>query len=196
MKNNSLNIKIIDAIKKTNRENFMLPSLKDKAYLDRAMPIGKGQTISQPSTVINMLQLLKLKKGDRVLEIGTGSGWNTAIMSHLVGEKGRVVSLEIILELLEKAQKRLEKLKLKNIKAKKQNFLEIRQQFDKIIFTAGISSNQEQIIEDFAKKHLKNNGILLCPFQSGPLIILKKQKNKLKKAYTQEEYRFVPLILK
>jgi len=190
------NKKVLDAIKKIDRKNFMPAELKEQAYLDEAMPIGKGQTISQPSTVARMLQLLELKKRDLVLEIGTGSGWNAALMGYIVGRKGKIVSLEIVEELLKKAKERIKKLKLKNIEIKKQNFLKIKQKFDKIIFTAGISFNQERVIKNFAQEHLKEKGILICPFQSGPLIIIKKQKSKLSKDYTREEYRFVPLIVK
>ena len=190
------NKKILDAMKKIDRKNFMPAEFKEQAYLDEAMPIGKGQTISQPSTVARMLQLLELKKRDIVLEIGAGSGWNAALIGYIIGKKGKVISLEIVEELLKKAQEKIKKLKLKNIEIKKQNFLKIKQKFDKIIFTAGISFNQEKIIENFAQRHLKEKGILICPFQSGPLIIIKKQKSKLSKDYTREEYRFVPLILK
>jgi len=186
--------KVLEAIEKVDRKNFMLSALKNQAYLDEAIPIGQGQTISQPSTVARMLQLLELKKGDNVLEIGTGSGWNVVLISYIIGKQGKVLSLEIIDELLKKAKERIKKLKLKNIKIKKQDFLKLKQKFDKIIFTAGISLDKEKLIEKFAYTHLKENGILICPFQSGPLIILKKQKKRLEKNYTREEYRFVPLI--
>lgn len=192
----AVNKKVLEAIEKVDRKDFMHSKFKDSAYFDEAVPIGKGQTISQPSTVARMLQLLELKKGDSVLEIGTGSAWNAALISFLVGKKGKVMSLEIIDELLARAKEKIKRLNLKNIEINKQNFLKIKQKFDKIIFTAGISFDQEKIIKDFAKKHLKERGILVCPFQSGPLIIIKKQKNKIKKDYTQEEYRFVPLMIK
>jgi len=188
--------KVLEAIEKVDRKSFMPFGLKNQAYLDTAMPIGNGQTISQPSTVARMLQLLELKKGDIVLEIGTGSGWNASLISFLIGKKGKIISLEIVKELIEKAKEKIKKKSLKNIQIKQENFLKIKQKFDKIIFTAGISFGKERIIEKFAHTHLKEKGILICPFKSGPLIILKKQKNKIKKTYTREEYRFVPLIIR
>ena len=90
------NKKILDAMKKIDRKNFMPAELKEQAYFVEAMPIGKGQTISQPSTVARMLQLLELKKRDTVLEIGTGSGWNAALIGYLIGKKGKIIRLEIV----------------------------------------------------------------------------------------------------
>ena len=75
---------VIDAFLYVPREKFMPSSLKQRAYEDIALPLSHGQTISQPSTVARMISLLKLKKSDSVLEIGTGSGWNAALISKLV----------------------------------------------------------------------------------------------------------------
>ena len=192
---NSSSKEILEAMNKIDRKDFMPSNFKSEAYLDEAMPIEKGQTISQPSTVARMLQLLELKKGDSVLEIGTGSGWNAALIGFLVGKKGKVLSLEIITELAEKAKTNIKKQKLENVVVKEENFLKIKQKFDKIIFTAGILYPKEIKIEEFAYEHLKNKGILVCPYRQGPLIILEKQQNKIKKTSTKEDYVFVPLIV-
>lgn len=184
--------KILEAIEKTDRKNFMEKN-KTLAYLDQAIPIGHGQTISQPSTVARMLSLLELKKTDEVLEIGTGSAWNASLLGYL---SKKVLTLEIVPELAKISQKKIEKLHIKNVEVKQEDFRKINKKFNKIIFTAGISIEQEKIIENFAENHLKENGILLCPFQSGPLIILKNKKNKIEKTFTEENYVFVPLILK
>tara|TARA_Y100000034_G_scaffold46233_1_gene56854 strand:+ start:7433 stop:8047 length:615 start_codon:yes stop_codon:yes gene_type:complete len=182
--------KIIEAIDKIDRIEFVLD--KDKAYLDSAMPILKGQTISQPSTVARMISLLKLKKGNSVLEIGTGSGWNASLISYIVNP-GKVLSLEIHGELVDNSKNKIKKLGLRNLEIKNEDFRKIKEKFDKIVFSAGIS--KEDIIISFAKTNLKENGILICPYQTGPLIIIKKIKNKIKKEYTKEEYVFVPLLL-
>ena len=183
--------KILEALKKIDRIYFM-ENNKQLAYENEAIPIGYGQTISQPSTVARMLSLLELKKTDVVLEIGTGSLWNAALLAHL---SKKVITLEIVEQLIEQAKHRIKKLKIRNIEIKKENFMKIKEKFNKIIFTAGILKGDEYIIEKFAKTHLKNNGILICPYRQGPLIILKKKKNKIEKTYTPEEYSFVPLIL-
>ena len=183
--------KILNAIEKIDRKSFMDLN-KQLAYENEAIPIGMGQTISQPSTVARMLSLLELKKTNKVLEIGTGSAWNAALLGFL---SKKVVTYEIVKQLIEKAKERLKKLKFRNIEIKEGNFLETKEKFDKIIFTAGILKSDENKIQNFAKKHLKNNGILVCPFRSGPLIMLKKKQNKIIKNYSIEHYGFVPLIL-
>jgi len=183
--------KILKAIEKTDRKNFMGEN-KNLAYLDQAIPIGHGQTISQPSTVARMLSLLNLKKTDKVLEIGTGSSWNAALLGYL---SKKVLTLEIVPELAKPSQEKIKKLGIKNVEVKQEDFRLLKQKFNKIIFTAGISPEQEQLIENFAKNHLKENGILICPYKEGHLIILKNKKNKIKKNYTEENYVFVPLIL-
>ena len=185
------NKKILDALEKIDRKNFMEFN-KQLAYEDEAIPIGHGQTISQPSTVARMISLLELKKSDTVLEIGTGSAWNAALMSNL---SKKVITYEIVEQLIDKAKQRMKKIKIKNIEIRQGDFREAKEKFDKITFTAGVIRKDENKIHDFAKTHLKNNGILLCPFRSGPLIIIKKKNNKLIKNYSQEEYGFVPLIL-
>ena len=184
--------KILKAIEKTDRKNFMEKN-KSFAYLDQAIPIGHGQTISQPSTVARMLSLLELKKTDEVLEIGTGSSWNATLLGYL---SKKVLTLEIVKELSEIAKEKMKKLQIKNVEVKQKDFRLLKQKFNKIIFTAGISPEQEQLIENFAKNHLKENGILVCPYREGHLIILKKKKTKIEKNYTKENYVFVPLILK
>ena len=88
--------RLIEAFKKIEREEFVLKEYKDDAYSDIALPILKGQTISQPTTVMIMLQALELKKTDKVLEVGSGSGYNAALLSKLVK---KVYTTEIIPEL-------------------------------------------------------------------------------------------------
>lgn len=75
---------IIEAFKNVDRKDFVLEAFKEKAYLNEPLLIGNGQTISQPLVVAFMLELLDLKIGERVLEIGTGSGWNTALMAYIL----------------------------------------------------------------------------------------------------------------
>ncbi len=191
--------RILKAMVKVDRKYFVSKNY----YIDTALPIGKGQTISQPSTVARMLFLLKIKKQNKILEIGTGSGWNTCLLAFL---SEKVVSLEIIEDLLENAEKNIEKLKkkLREEDRKKLGEIELinknilkdyekwQEKYDKIIITAGISEKQEEKIKELAEKLLKNKGRLICPYREGPVIIFDKNK-KLEKKLTREDYIFVPL---
>jgi len=91
--------RIIHAMRKINRADFMLPEFKNSAEANVPLPIGFGQTISQPLTVAFMLELLQPKPGDKILDVGSGSGWTTALLSEIVGKKGKVIGLEIVPEL-------------------------------------------------------------------------------------------------
>jgi len=200
--------KILYAISVVDRKFFVLN--EKEAYNDNALAIGEGQTISQPSTVARMLLLAELKKGDSVLEIGAGSGWNASLISFLV-YPGNVLSIDRIFSLIEKAKKNLKNLivsfKTGKLKFSKLNFSvgnifnpdeEWKKTYDKIIFTAGITlekeQGQEKKVKNIALTLLKNNGILVCPRTAGPLLIYKKKDEKLKKLETKEEYVFVPLL--
>ncbi len=106
---------VLDAMRGVPRHEFVLPDYVSFAYADRPLPIGYGQTISQPYIVAVMTELLKLKRGDRVLEIGTGSGYQAAILAQLTDE---VYSIEIIEELYESATERLERLGFDNVRTR------------------------------------------------------------------------------
>jgi len=93
------------------REDFVLPEYRHQAYEDTPLPLGHGATISQPTTVMLMLQALKPKQGDNILEIGTGSGYNAALLSYLVGIKGKVTTIEYVKELFDYASERLKDFK-------------------------------------------------------------------------------------
>jgi len=103
---------VLDAMRAVPRHEFVLPEYVGFSYSDRPLPIGYGQTISQPYIVAVMTELLKLKRGDRVLEIGTGSGYQAAILAQLTDE---VYSIEIVEELHESAAERLERLGFDNV---------------------------------------------------------------------------------
>ncbi len=95
------------AFRAVHREDFLPPDQKGFAFLDRALFIGCGQTSSQPSTVRAMLELLDVQPGQRVLDVGCGSGWTTALLGVLVGPAGRVLGVEIVPELVAWARENL-----------------------------------------------------------------------------------------
>ncbi len=105
--------RIIEAFARIPREEFIPPETKDFAYTDAALPIGYEQTISQPSLVCKMIDLLELDLGARTLEVGSGSGYAAAILSKVAKE---VIAIERIKELVSEAQERLTRLKIRNVK--------------------------------------------------------------------------------
>jgi len=92
---------IIKAFQKVKREDFLPKEIKGLAELNEALPIGYGQTISQPLVVAFMLELLQPREGEKILDIGSGSGWTSALLAEIVGEKGKVIAMEIVPELVE-----------------------------------------------------------------------------------------------
>lgn len=104
-----LDPRVIEAIARVPRHAFVPQDLKEHAYDDQALPIGSGQTVSAPHMVAIMGTVLQPQSGDRVLEVGTGSGYHAAVLAELVGPKGTVVSVEFVPELAEKARVTLER---------------------------------------------------------------------------------------
>jgi len=196
---------IIEAIRAVDR--FFFVQNKEDAYLDTALSIGYNQTISQPSTVARMLMLAELESKKSLLELGAGSGWNASLAGFLT-YPGKVLSLDIVPQLIERARKNLnslkdsmdyeERKKLDNIEFRILNIfkqLDIWQErYDRIIITAGISQTQESLILQLAEELLLEKGILVCPYTYGPLIILKKEDGRIIKDTTREQYVFVPLL--
>ena len=101
--------RVISAFTAVDRQDFVLANVKNLAYLDEALPIGYGQTISQPSTVAFMLEHLDAREGDIVFDVGSGSGWQVAMLAHIVGPKGQVYAMELISELCEFGKNNLKK---------------------------------------------------------------------------------------
>lgn len=185
------NKEVLDAIETIPRHLFMDSGFIDHAYKDKAFPIGADQTISQPYTVAFQTELLNLKKGGKILEIGTGSGYQTAILCVL---GAKVYTVERQLELFKKTSKFLPKL---GYRAKKFVFgdgykgLEEEAPFDGIIVTAGAPTVPQSLLGQ-----LKIGGRLVIPVgvdSQVMTLIVRESENKFKK---QEfgEFRFVPLL--
>jgi protein-L-isoaspartate(D-aspartate) O-methyltransferase len=196
-KNGIKNEQVIEAISKVPREEFIPQNLKKYAYENRPLSIGYGQTISSPEIVAYMVQIANLTKESKVLEIGTGSGYQTAILSLLCN---KVFSIEIITELAESAKNILKKLEYYTDK----NNIEIQvgsgyltkykdNSFDAIIVTAAPPTIPEHL-----KKLLKINGRLIIPVGDGLyhqelLRITKHEDDK----FTEERLlpvKFVPMV--
>ncbi len=185
--------KVIDAFMKVPRENFVLPENLHEAYGDYPLDIGFNVTISQPTTVVIMLESLDVKKGNKILEIGTGSGYTASLLSVLAGNKGKIYSTEIVKELADFAKRNLKKLKIRNVKVFHHDGskgLERYMPYDRIILHAAAEDIPEEII-----KQLKNNGIFIGPIGNQcnqNLIKITKKKNKVIKE-NLGDFIFVPL---
>jgi len=166
---------IINAFKKIKREDFLPQDSKDLAELNEALPIGLGQTISQPLTVAFMLEQLQPKKGDKILDIGSGSGWTTALLGEITGLNGKVFALEIIKELKEFGEQNVSKYSF--VKKGIARFIlsdgskgyEKEAPYDKILASASASEMPKEW-----KKQLKIGGRLVAPI--GAIYLGNKQK--------------------
>lgn len=141
---------VLEAMRKVPRHLFIGEALQDQAYGDFPLPIGEGQTISQPYIVAEMTQALELNKDDRVLEIGTGSGYQTAILAELAF---RVYTIERVRELFVRARKLLDQLGCHNVVAKCSDGTvgwPDESPFEAIIVTAGAPEVPEKLVQQLA----------------------------------------------
>jgi len=183
---------VLEVMRSVPRHEFVLKEYKPWAYNDRALPIGEGQTISQPYIVAYMTQTLGVQAGERILEIGTGSGYQAAILSELGGE---VYTIEIVETLGEEAKKRLKRLKYKNVNVRigdGYNGWPEAAPFDAIMVTAGAEELPETLMEQLAE-----GGRMVIPI--GPhggvrqLTLITRSNGKFKSEKLMA-VRFVPFI--
>ncbi len=183
--------KIIEAFQKIDRGYFIPEEFKKRTYVDAPLPIGKDQTISQPSTVAFMLEHLNPKEGDKILDIGSGSGWTTSLLCQITGEEGSVLGVERVNELVNIGQKNLAQFHFgKHCKIQKAgNKLGILgETFDKILVSASAKKIPEELFSQ-----LKIGGVLVIPVQNSIFKFTKVSKTKVE---SQEftGFVFVPLI--
>ena len=151
----------LKAFKEINREDFIPENLRDSAYHDIPLPLLRGKTISQPSTVMIMTHALELEEGDKVFEIGTGSGFQSAIIANIVGEKGRVITTEVVPELIQFAKQNLRKAKIENVVIHEDDGshgMLSEAPFDKVIITAACKEFPKPLLQQ-----LKPGGIIVGP---------------------------------
>ncbi|MEK7510451.1 MAG: protein-L-isoaspartate O-methyltransferase [Patescibacteria group bacterium] len=187
---------IMKAFSAIHREDFLPSDMKNFATVDTALPIGWGQTISQPFVVAFMLEHLEPKEGERILDIGAGSGWTTALLAHIVGPKGKVLAIEIVPGLAEIGRNNV----------RKYNFIEkgvveficadgakgCAQQapFDRILASASLSKKK---LPQAWKEQLKTGGKIVTPVGESIWVFTKKGEDD----FAEEEFPgfvFVPFV--
>lgn len=188
---------IIKAFLEINRKDFLPWDLEREANLDIALPIDCGQTNSQPTTVAIMLELLDARAGHNVLDIGSGSGWATALLCHIVGEKGRVTAIERIGKLMEWGKSNVGKYNYlrengkgiaKFYAADGSRGFQKNAPYDRILVSAGASSVPQSL-----KNQLKIGGKMVIPIGNNLCYLEKKSQDD----FYEENYpgfAFVPLV--
>jgi protein-L-isoaspartate(D-aspartate) O-methyltransferase len=186
------NVRVLEAIRLVPRENFFTDARRDQPFADRAAPIGFGQTISQPYMVALMSEKLELTGNERVLEIGTGSGYQTAILSKLAHE---VLTIERIKPLLDIAFERLMDLNCRNVRFKlgdgTAGWLDAAP-FDRILITAGAPSIPKTLLST----HLMDGGLAIMPVgsQQEQMLVAVRRRGEQLNSTDISPCRFVPLI--
>lgn len=185
---------LIEAFKKIDRQDFVPPELKPVAYENYPLSIGFGQTISQPLTVAFMLELLEPKAGEKILDIGAGSGWQTSILAEVVGSGGKIIAIERIPEI-----ETFGEANIKNYGFLEKGTVEIflgdgakgfeeQAPYDKIIAAASAAK-----IPDVWKEQLKIGGRIVAPVGESVVLLEKTSQNQFsEKSFFG--FAFVPLV--
>lgn len=183
--------RIINAFLDIDRKFFVPKQFLEHIYIDAPLPIGNNQTISQPSTVAFMLEQLAPKVNDNILDIGSGSGWTTSLLCHIVGENGSVTGLERVDELVEQGKKNLIQFNFGSHCSIQKADTQLgmpHKQFDRILVSASADDIPTTLFDQ-----LKIGGVLMVPVQNSIFRFEKISDDDMKK----EEFKgfaFVPLI--
>ena len=189
--------RIIEAFKRIKRIDFLPDEIKNLAELNEALSIGFGQTISQPLVVAFMIEKLEPKPGDKILDIGSGSGWTTALLSEIVGDKGKVIAIELVPELAEFGKQNIAKYDFVEkgiaqfICGDGSKGYKKEAPFDKILCSAAIQDKFPKIW----RKQLKIEGRIVTPIGSSIWLLVKKSEAEFEKIEFPG-FAFVPLVIK
>lgn len=179
------------ALKLVDRADFMPEDVRDKTAWDMALPIGYGQTISQPTTVEMMLRWLEPEPGNMVMDVGSGSGWTTALLAKIVGPKGRVIAVELVPELVVFGRENCRRAGIKNAtfhQAGKQLGWPQSAPYDRILVSAAADELPVELLDQ-----LSIGGKLVVPVRNDILEVEKTSQDAHEIA-VHSGFIFVPLI--
>ncbi|MEO6988158.1 MAG: protein-L-isoaspartate carboxylmethyltransferase [Aquihabitans sp.] len=183
---------ILTAFDQVDRRHFLPSAQRSSASLDQPLPIGHGQTNSQPSTVAGMLDMLEVEAGHRVLDVGSGSGWTTALLGHLVGPKGSVIGVELVAELAQQGAENLATYDLPwaSIIEATPGVLgdPANAPFDRILVSAGAKTLPDELVDQ-----LTPTGLMVVPV-AGRMTIVRRHPGQPDEITHHGQYRFVPLL--
>jgi protein-L-isoaspartate(D-aspartate) O-methyltransferase len=182
---------VIHAFLMIDRADFVRDATAPGIYGDYPLLIGYGQTISQPRTVAMMMEMLEPKEGDKILDIGSGSGWTTALLAFIVGDKGSVIATERINELVRFGNSNLKKYNFKNAKIihSRDKLGIVGEEFDRILVSAAAKEFPYMLV-----RQLKIGGKLVIPVKNSIYEITKLESGHIK-CIEHYGFTFVPLIL-
>jgi len=186
----------IEAFRKIQRIDFLPEDMKDLAELNEALPIGYSQTISQPLVVAFMLEKLAPQPGDKILDIGSGSGWTSTLLGEIVGKQGKVIAIEIIPELKEFGQENVSKYNMvkkgivKFVCADGSKGYPKEAPFDRILASASAMK-----IPQSWKDQLKIGGRIVTPIGNSIWLFIKESEKEFKEI-EYPGFVFVPLVIK
>jgi protein-L-isoaspartate(D-aspartate) O-methyltransferase len=203
---NNSNMRLIESLNRTgvlrtpaveeaflavDRKDFVIEKYSGSTYVDKPLPIGFGQTISQPYTVAFLLELLAPQIGDRILDVGSGSGWTTALLAHLVGPEGQVWGVERIPELVQLGKNNIAKYSYQNVEiveAGPEIGLKEYAPYDRILVSAAADEIPPGLLAQ-----LKIGGVLVLPIRNAIWKVKRKSETEAN-IEKFEGFVFVPLI--
>ena len=187
---------IIEAFQRIDRKDFVLDEYKDEAYINAPLPIGYGQTISQPLTVAFMLELLQPEPGNKILDIGSGSGWQTALMADIVGDSGKIFAVDIIPELTDFGRRNVAKYNfIKKGIVKFLNYNAVKGMPEEAPFDRIIAAAAGEEIPAAWKEQIKIGGRLVVPVKDTIFLLIKKSGDVFEEQ-SYPGFAFVPFVEK